>query len=112
VPQHAAKILSDHDIVVGAIHNASYTTNTIQLEAGELLVLYTDGVTEASDPNDEMFGLHRLENMVLGLDSWNAQEIADLIVRRVSDFCGSPDLPDDLTTVVLHKPSKSQLLLT
>jgi len=105
VPDQPAKILRDHDMVIGASLNASYNTYSIQVGSGELIVLYTDGVTEASDVDDQMFGLHRLENLVLGLETWNAQKIAELIVRRVSDFCGSPDLPDDLTTVVLYKPS-------
>jgi hypothetical protein len=48
--------------------------------------------------------MHRLENLVLGLETWNAQDVANLIAKRVSDFCGSSDLSDDLTTVVLHKP--------
>jgi serine phosphatase RsbU (regulator of sigma subunit) len=103
LPHQPAQILTDHDIVIGATLNARYSTNTLQLAPGELIVLYTDGVTEATDVNDELFGLHRLENMVLGLDTWHAQDIADLITRRVSDFCGSLDLSDDLTTVVLQR---------
>ena len=103
-PQQPARILSDHDIVIGAILNAQYTTKTIDLKPGELIVLYTDGVTEATDVEGQMFGLHRLENLVLGLESWKAQDVADLIMKRVSDFCGTPDLSDDLTTIVLHKP--------
>jgi len=104
LPQQPAQILRDHDMVIGASLNATYHTQNIQLNPGELIVLYTDGVTEALDMDGQMFGLHRLENLVLGLDSWHAQQISDLIARRVSDFCGSLDLPDDLTTVVLHKP--------
>jgi serine phosphatase RsbU (regulator of sigma subunit) len=103
-PQQPARILSDHDIIIGAILNAQYTTKTIDLKPGELIVLYTDGVTEATDVEGQMFGLHRLENLVLGLESWKAQDVADLIMKRVSDFCGTPDLSDDLTTIVLHKP--------
>jgi serine phosphatase RsbU (regulator of sigma subunit) len=103
-PQQPARILSDHDIVIGAIPNAHYTTFTIDIHPAELLVLYTDGVTEAADAEGQMFGLHRLENLVLGLEKWNAQEVADLISKRVSDYCGTSDLQDDLTTVVLYKP--------
>jgi serine phosphatase RsbU (regulator of sigma subunit)/putative methionine-R-sulfoxide reductase with GAF domain len=104
-PQQPARVLSDHDIVIGAILNAHYNTNTIEIEPGELIVLYTDGVTEATDIDGHMFGLHRLENLVLGLENWKAQDVADLIAKRVSDFCGTSDLPDDLTTIVLHKPA-------
>jgi serine phosphatase RsbU (regulator of sigma subunit) len=103
-PQQPARILSEHDIVIGAILNAHYNTNALVINPGELIVLYTDGVTEATDVEGQMFGLHRLENLVLGLDAWNAQEVADLISKRVSDYCGTSDFQDDLTTVVLYKP--------
>jgi serine phosphatase RsbU (regulator of sigma subunit) len=105
LPQQPARVLSDHSIVIGAIMDAQYTTNTISINPGELVVLYTDGVTEAMDVEGQMFGLHRLENLVLGLDAWDAQEVADLIAKRVSDFCGTSDWQDDLTTVVLYKPN-------
>jgi hypothetical protein len=51
-----------------------------------------------------MFGPHRLENLVMGLRSWTGQGIADQIAKRVADFGGTYELPDDLTTVVLYRP--------
>ncbi|NIM94370.1 MAG: SpoIIE family protein phosphatase [Anaerolineales bacterium] len=104
LPQERAQILEEHGIILGASLEASYTTHNIQLDPGELVLLYTDGVTEAIDNDGQMFGLHRLENLVLGLESWRAQIIAEKIAHRVADFCGTADLSDDLTIVVLHRP--------
>jgi len=103
-PQQSAKLLIDHDIIINATINVRYTTTTIEINPGELIVLYTDGVTEATDIEGDMFGLHRLENLVLGISNWNAQDIADRIGNRVADFCGTPDISDDLTIVVLYRP--------
>jgi sigma-B regulation protein RsbU (phosphoserine phosphatase) len=71
------------------------------------MVFYTDGVTEAMDASGDMFGMHRLENLVLGLRDWSGQGVVDQIAKRVADFCGTLELPDDLTTVVLYRPDDS-----
>ena len=98
---HPARQISEHDIVLGADPNAAYTAHHLKIRPGELIVLYTDGITEAMDYDGEMFGLHRLENLVLGMRKWTGQSVADQIPKRVADFCGTHELSDDLTTVVL-----------
>jgi serine phosphatase RsbU (regulator of sigma subunit)/putative methionine-R-sulfoxide reductase with GAF domain len=103
-PYQTAKVLADHGIVLGAILDASYTTQRMEIQPGELMVFYTDGVTEVMDTTGEMFGVHRLENLVLGLKHWTGQGVADQISKRVADFCNTYELPDDLTTVVLYRP--------
>jgi sigma-B regulation protein RsbU (phosphoserine phosphatase) len=103
-PFHPAEVLSEHGIIIGAKLDASYTTQTMELRSGELMVFYTDGVTEAMDASGDMFGVHRLENLVLGQRHWTGQGIVDQIAKRVADFCGTFELPDDLTTVVLYRP--------
>lgn len=103
---HPARLLSEHDIVLGADLNASYTTHNLTIQPGELIVLYTDGITEATDEDGEMFGLHRLENLVLGMRKWTSQALADRIPKRVADFCGTQELSDDLTTVVIYRPDQ------
>jgi sigma-B regulation protein RsbU (phosphoserine phosphatase) len=71
------------------------------MEPSQLLVLYTDGVTEAASERQELFGVHRLESLILGSEPWRAQEVTDRIEQRVKDFCGLRDLSDDLTAVTL-----------
>jgi serine phosphatase RsbU (regulator of sigma subunit)/putative methionine-R-sulfoxide reductase with GAF domain len=106
-PFQTARVLTDHGIVLGAILEASYTTQIMEFQPGELMVFYTDGVTEVMDTTGEMFGVHRLENLVLGLRHWSGQGVADHISKRVADFCDTYELPDDLTTVVLYRPDSS-----
>jgi sigma-B regulation protein RsbU (phosphoserine phosphatase) len=101
-PHYPSSSLTSHGIVLGVQDDAEYPQEKIQLSPGQLLVLYTDGVTEAFNSDDEMFGVHRLENLVLGAGNLSAQAIADRIEERVVDYCGRSDLPDDLTAVVLQ----------
>lgn len=101
-PETPAQQLRDHGMVLGVQESEHYKTHELIIEPGQLLVLYTDGVTEATGTRGEFFGLHRLENLVLGLQEWRAQGVANLIAERVSMFSGSQELSDDLTAVVIQ----------
>jgi serine phosphatase RsbU (regulator of sigma subunit) len=103
LPEQPARMLTEHEMVLGVGQDVTYSTHSIRLAPGALLVLYTDGVTEAMDGTGDLFGVHRLENLVRGMNEWDAQSVANHITRRVLDFCADPDLPDDLTAVVLRR---------
>jgi sigma-B regulation protein RsbU (phosphoserine phosphatase) len=75
----------------------------MEIDEGQLLVLYTDGVTDALNANEEFFGIQRLESLVLGMPDWQAQLVAKRIEDRVLQFTGRRDLFDDLTAVILHR---------
>jgi sigma-B regulation protein RsbU (phosphoserine phosphatase) len=73
-----------------------------------MLVLYTDGVTEAANTDGDLFELHRLEHLVLGMDDWKAQSVADRIAERVKLFTAQPDLLDDVTTIVIRRTGNAR----
>jgi sigma-B regulation protein RsbU (phosphoserine phosphatase) len=101
--ERPARRLTEHGMVLGVSQDISYQTHSLTIPPGAVLVLYTDGVTEAMDFSGQFFGLHRLENLVLGAADWSAQAVADSIAERVSEFGADPDLSDDLTAVVLRR---------
>jgi serine phosphatase RsbU (regulator of sigma subunit)/putative methionine-R-sulfoxide reductase with GAF domain len=101
-PEQPAHQLREHGMVLGVQMDEVYSNFSLTVEPGQLLVWYTDGVTEAQRDAKELFGLHRLENLVLGLKTWQAQLVADKIASRVSSFTGSPFLSDDMTVVTLR----------
>ncbi|XXT19599.1 SpoIIE family protein phosphatase [Sorangium sp. So ce429] len=70
----------------------------LMLEDGDLLVLYSDGVTEARNAHREQFGLERLCSVIEGVQSASPDSIRDGILREVEGWCPSPD--DDITIVV------------
>ncbi len=95
--------LEEHQMVLGIEAGVEYQTHSLTLDAGSLLVLYTDGVTEASNARGEFFGAQRLEALVLGSSDWDAPALAERIASRVSDFTDEPYLRDDLTALVVRR---------
>jgi sigma-B regulation protein RsbU (phosphoserine phosphatase) len=101
-PESAGSLIRDHGIVLGVEADAEYSSSVIEMKPGQLLVLYTDGVTEAYGGERGLFSLSRLRNLVLGLDDWEANHVVESIVKRVIQFRGQPDLSDDLTVLTLR----------
>jgi serine phosphatase RsbU (regulator of sigma subunit)/GAF domain-containing protein len=97
-----AEILREHGMVLGVMPDIEYHALTIQLTPGDLFVLYTDGVSEAQNNDLELFGLQRLESLILALDDWSAEHVAARIVARVNEYSGGRDLSDDLTALTLR----------
>jgi len=93
-------------IVLGVMKNAVYSQEKIQLNKGDIVIFYSDGVTEAQNINGEMFGETRLHNTILEYinDNQNlikAQSLLDHIYNAVCDFSSGVPLNDDLTMVIL-----------
>jgi sigma-B regulation protein RsbU (phosphoserine phosphatase) len=91
------------DLVVGAIDDFKYSEETLQLEHGDTLLLYTDGVTEAINSGDEEFGNQRLQAALAQLTRENSQEIIDRIKASVSDFVGEAEQSDDITLLAIKR---------
>ncbi len=87
---------------VGATRDIRKATSdaTVQLRPGDLLVLHTDGVTEAMSPTREPFELHRLAQAVEALRARSCEEIRDEVVSQVRRWM--PKQNDDLTLLVLR----------
>ena len=69
-------------------------------EPGDLLVCYSDGVTDAVSDSGEMYGLARLEEIVRQNGRSSAQELVDIIVSEIDHFRNGVEQPDDLTLLV------------
>jgi len=88
---------------LGMMGFAEYSEHTTRLEPGDLLLLYTDGLTEAEDPDDEEFGVERVSAVVAGLDEPTAAAACRTLLKAVDDFtCGQP-LADDATLMVVER---------
>lgn len=97
--------LVSNGTVVGAFPAVRYQECQLQLEPGDLLVCYTDGLTEPENEYGEMFGEDRLAQLVLRLAHWPLAELARTIASAVMDWACQPELSDDLTLVLLRKQS-------
>jgi serine phosphatase RsbU (regulator of sigma subunit) len=87
--------------VVGLVEDPGYTEQQVTLRQGDLLVLYTDGITEAINGSEEMFGDERFRAIILSSAGLPAAGIADAIQQEVARFCGNVPQYDDMTLLVL-----------
>jgi len=88
-------------IAIGVIEDIAFDQDLVHLQDGDVVVLYTDGVTEAINTNTEDFGIPRLIQTVKDSVSLPAQDIVDTIVTRVSEYCGTQPQHDDITLLVI-----------
>jgi serine phosphatase RsbU (regulator of sigma subunit) len=79
----------------------AWEQNTVQLGPGDVLVLYSDGITEAEDAQEDFFEEERLLNVVQANLGRSADGIHDAIMKEVRDFVGTAPQSDDMTLMVL-----------
>jgi sigma-B regulation protein RsbU (phosphoserine phosphatase) len=73
----------------------------VPLNRGDVFVLYTDGVTEAMDADQELFGESRLRRIVEEHGHLRSAELRERILREVESFVGEADQHDDLTLILV-----------
>jgi len=88
--------------VIGLILNSSYVQERIVLEPGDLLVAFTDGITEAMNAVDEEWGEERLAQVIGANRALPARELVDLVLRRADDFVAGAAQYDDMTCVTVR----------
>ena len=88
---------------LGLFAGTGYQLESHALEAGDLLVIYSDGVTEAVNGEEEEFGEERLEAILRESHDQEARAVLDRIDEAVGAFAGEVARPDDLTLVVARQ---------
>lgn len=88
-------------LVLGAMTGVSYPTHKVELLRGDQLVLYTDGVTEAFNPAEELYGARRLVDEVHVHGGGTPEALVERICQSVTEFAGSAPQSDDITLTVL-----------
>jgi sigma-B regulation protein RsbU (phosphoserine phosphatase) len=93
--------LTSGGLVAGAFEHSAYEQETVQMRSNDLLFLYTDGLTEALNVDGEEFGTSRMMETLKSIASLSADQIRDVVARRVKEWCAGMSLYDDLTFVVM-----------
>ncbi len=96
------ELVSD-GIALGAVPGIELDQRTIDLAPGDLLVLYTDGVTEAMDAGYRQFGIGRLREAMEACAGASAQEAVDSIVDELNAFAGDVQQSDDITILIARR---------
>jgi serine phosphatase RsbU (regulator of sigma subunit) len=96
-----ALMLEDSGPILGILDGAEFSNTVVALEEGDVLTLYTDGVTEQENEATEEFAIDRLKEVVRKNETDSAATIVAHISEAVSDFGGAMEQADDLTVVVV-----------
>lgn len=94
-------LLEEAGPIVGILPDAQFSNTVVALREGDILTLYTDGVTEQENAGDEQFSMERLKKVVVGNEAEGAAGVVARITEAVCDFAGEKEQEDDLTVVVV-----------
>lgn len=97
-----APIGGSGQLVLGAMEDTVYRDDSSALAPGDRLFLYTDGVTEAMSPGDEMYGNERLERALAQLRDGTLREMAHGVVDGIRAFAGTTPQSDDITIMAFE----------
>ena len=95
-------IRSRHGLVVGALSGCAYREYTLHIEPGTKLFVYTDGVPEASNSANEMFGLERMVSALNEDPDASPEALLRTVHRRADEFSAGAEQFDDLTMLCVH----------
>jgi len=87
---------------VGLVPEAEYTAACLKLEPGDTLVLFSDGVTEAMDPDDEMFGMTRLAEVLQDKSDVPLEHLQKCVLESVENFVRGARQGDDVTILLVR----------
>ena len=85
------------NFILAGMSGVPYREYSLQIEKGDRLFIYTDGVTEATDSNEKLFGEERLMKAIQGTQSLNAPDTLVKIRKDIDAFAGDAEQFDDIT---------------
>ena len=103
VRESGCEMLDSTGTVVGAFPISRYEEKTVMLEPGDLLLAYTDGITEPENVYGEMFGEDRLKDLVVKYSRADSAELIARTMEAVKQWTGAGELQDDMTMVVARR---------
>jgi phosphoserine phosphatase RsbU/P len=102
VGRSGVRRLKTGGLIIGALRQATFDEATIQLEPNDVLVAFSDGLTEALNANGEEFGEERLLSCIESNCDLTPAALVQCLLEAVQQFTASATQNDDLTVLVLH----------
>ena len=88
---------------LGIFDSASYQSRVFRLDKGDILVVYSDGLTDAKNPHEEMFGEARLQEIIQRESPSGSRAVEQRFLKAIEDFTQGMPQTDDITFVVVEK---------
>jgi sigma-B regulation protein RsbU (phosphoserine phosphatase) len=101
---NAIEELSATSLMVGAFDFAEFEASPIDLRTGDILLVYSDGLTEAENSSGEMFGEERLKELIVREAPNGAERMLKAVLAALETFIGSQLQTDDITIVIVEHP--------
>ena len=98
----AEEAFTEGSYPVGLVPEAEYTAVCLKLEPGDTLVLFSDGVTEAADPDEQLFGTTRLKELLTGQLECPLEQLQKCVLEAVENFSRGAHQADDLTLLIVR----------
>lgn len=95
--------LTSDDLILGAFEFARYRSMPLSLKSGDIVFIYSDGVTEAMNPEGEMFGEERLKQALIENANLGAAGLHQRLLDALDEFTGGTPQTDDLTVLLLER---------
>jgi PAS domain S-box-containing protein len=95
-------LIEGENLPLGFIENEKYEQNTYKFEKDDLLLFYSDGITETINEEGKMYGVERLIEQVLDHKSEPAEKLIELILKNVKQYSNSESFQDDLTCIAIR----------
>lgn len=90
-----------HGIPLGLHPYRKYGNNSIVLEKDDVIILFTDGITESTDPDGNQFGMERFRNNIRNLKDYSAKEINERIIKSLNIHRNNSSVSDDITLLTI-----------
>jgi serine phosphatase RsbU (regulator of sigma subunit) len=105
-PDRSSVELTDGGLLLGAFPNVQYHDGTLELRPGEMLFMYTDGVTEATNGGDEDFGEARLHDFLQRAQKRELRDVVRGVLDEVRTFTRGIDPADDVTMLLVRRQAR------
>ena len=96
-------VKSPCNLVLGAVPDMPFSCDTLKLDPGDTLYMFTDGVTEAENKNHDQFGESRLEEALAECKGTDSKHIVDTVNAKVKEFINGAAQSDDITQLVIRR---------
>lgn len=111
VSKGGVKQVCSTGVPLGMFGTSRYTIDRLQMEPGDSLLLYTDGISEAANASGVEYGISRLSNVAAERHGWVPQELVAACMKDVQNFSAGRKQADDQTLMVVHRADPVQISL-
>jgi serine phosphatase RsbU (regulator of sigma subunit) len=111
VTAHGSRFIEVGGLPLGSFVGALYHEEVVSYDPGDALLLVSDGVVEAHDADNQLFGFERLEETIAQARPGDVRELVELVLERVQEHMGDTEQHDDITIVAVRPAVTSDIAL-